>query len=436
MGDPKRATVERFLEYLQKERNYSPLTVRSYRRDLIQFCEFLNRYQGKRAGDFRDVDRMTGRHFLNYLMETEFELQRGKKGTLDRRSVARKVAAVKSLFKYLVKAEEIAVDPVSSLKAPKLSRKLPPFLEEGVIPALANLSFPETLEIQRDLAMVELFYSTGMRLGELVALSLRDLDVDENLVRVVGKGDRERIIPFGDTAKRRVLAYLEIRNRDLGIPDAGDPLFVTRRDRSVSPRTVQHRLKELFDQLSIRLAPVPRSWNGCRDRAIVELTYSTPLRPVDLAKLTVGDVRREDGLVYVNRPGHPDEVYPLRDLPADSLIAYMEKRTDPFAGGGGFSETPLEEGAADEGPLFVSHEGKRMDAAAIRKVMRGYRGGGFRFTPHMLRHTFATHLLDRGMDIRAVKELLGHASLSSTQLYTHLRVEQMKKEFDRAHPHA
>lgn len=428
MSDPKRGTVERFLAYLEKERNYSPLTIQAYERDLTQFRHFLNAYHQKIVGDFRDVDRMTGRHFLNYLMETEFGIRANRKGTLSQRSVARKLAAVKSLFRYLVKAEEIPVNPVASLKAPKLSRKLPSFLEEGIIPALANLPFPPTFEIQRDLAMMELFYSTGMRLGELVDVSLNDLDVRENLVRVTGKGNKERVIPFGDTAKRSVFTYLEIRREELGTPDPGDPLFVTRRGSSISPRTVQHRLKQLFDQLSVRLAPIPASWTGCRDRAMVELTYSTPLGSRDLAKLRAGDVKIDHGRVLVTKPGDPDEVYPLQDLPADCLISYLTKRTDLLSR----EEKPLD----NNSPLFVTDGGKKMDLAQIQNVVMGYRKRGFEFSPHILRHSFATHLVDRGMDIRAVKELLGHASLSSTQLYTHLRVEQMKKEYDRAHPHA
>ncbi|MFQ6615471.1 MAG: tyrosine-type recombinase/integrase [Fidelibacterota bacterium] len=427
MSDPKRETVERFLEYLEKERNYSPLTIQSYRRDLTQFCRFLNTYQGRTVGHFRGVDRFTGRHFLNYLMETEFQLGGGRKGNLNQRSVARKLAAVKSMFKYLVKAEEIAVDPLSSLKAPKLSRKLPSFLEEGIIPALANLPFPETFEIQRDLAIMEFFYSTGMRLAELVSVSVRDLDSEENLVRVVGKGNKERIIPFGDTAKKRISVYLRVRAQELGTPEPEHRLFVTRRGASISPRTVQHRLKQLFDQLSVRLAPVPESTAGCRDRAMVELTYSTPLKPRDLVKLNVSHVKTDNGHVTVTRPGNPDEVYSLRDLPADSIASYLEKRRGPHTG---------DEPPSETSPLFTSDEGKPMNLADIQRVVRDYRKRGFKFSPHVLRHTFATHLVDRGMDIRAVKELLGHASLSSTQLYTHMRVEQMKKEYDRAHPHA
>lgn len=428
MRDPKLEAVRRFLIYLEKERNYSPLTIRSYGKDLSQFCDFLDAYQGKVAGDFHDVDRTTGRHFLNYLMESPFETRVGGKANLTQRSVARKLAAVKSFFKFLVKAEEIPVNPIGSLKAPKLSRRLPSFLEEAIIPTLAGLPFPETFEIQRDLAIVELFYSTGMRLSELVALSLNDLDIEENLVKVTGKGSKQRVIPFGDTAKRKILFYLEIRKRELGSFDGEDRLFVTRRKGSISPRTVQYRLKELFDQLSIRLAPIPETWAGCRDRVMVELTYSTPLGPRDLSKLTLGDVSQDDSRFSVTHPGDPDEVYSLQDLPARSLASYLKKTAARFSQAG----SP----PGKKSPLFVSDNGTRLGPEQIQNVLTGYRSRGFEFSPHILRHTFATHLVDRGMDIRAVKELLGHASLSSTQLYTHLKVEQMKKAFERAHPHA
>ncbi|MFQ6674324.1 MAG: site-specific integrase [Fidelibacterota bacterium] len=424
MTDPKRETVDQFLLYLAKEKHASPHTVQAYRNDLLQFCEFLNQYEGQITPHFRQVDKTTARHFLNYLMENEFDLRPGKRGKLGKPTVVRKLAAVKSFFKYLVRAEELPADPISSLKGPKQSRKLPVFLEEGFMKKVVDLTLPDSWEVARDVAMLEFFYSTGIRLSELVGLALGDVDFKQNLVKVMGKGAKERIVPFGDTAKNAVLSYLEKRSSRFGRASSRDPLFVSRAGARISSRTVQYRLRRLFDQLSVRLAPVPESWKECRDRAIVELYYSTRARHKDLTGLNMGDLTFERSSVLIRFRGKHGKTVSLKGLPRDCLVTYLRKQRLEFG----------QENEAE--PLFTSRHGNRIEGAAIRNVVNRYGKTGVEFSPHLLRHTFATHLLDRGMNIRAVKELLGHASLSSTQLYTHLKIEQMKKEFDRAHPHA
>ncbi|MBC8175380.1 MAG: tyrosine recombinase XerC [Candidatus Marinimicrobia bacterium] len=294
--------IQQFLDYLEKEKRYSPNTLMAYQIDIKQFRYFLNGYFQEVTPDFQKVDKTCMKHFLGYLIE---------KG-LAARTVARKLATMKAFFKYQERSELINVNPVSSIRAPKLSKRLPIFLEEHIIASLMEAPSTETVGGLCDRTILELFYGTGMRLSELVNLNVEDLDLTENLVKVVGKGNKERIVPFGDVVRQVLIKYLKKRNVAIDTESKNIPLFVSNRGRRMSPRTVQVRLKRYFQQIS----------------------------------------------------------------------------------------------------------------------------AGIGLSPHILRHTFATHLLDRGADIRAVKDLLGHESLSSTQVYTHLKVEQMKKVFRQAHPHA
>ncbi|MEE9166003.1 MAG: tyrosine-type recombinase/integrase [Candidatus Neomarinimicrobiota bacterium] len=326
MDEEKWEIVRQFLDYLEKERHYSPHTVKAYGNDLHRFVEFLE------VPDFSRVDRNVVTKFLSEeLIKKGYEKHSRDGKTIkkgyDSRSIARKVATLKSFFKYLLRAEIIPVNPISSLRIPRTSKKLPDYLERKVVEELLKMPIDRPLknrkswEAERDKAILEIFYSTGMRLNELVTLSMDDMDMSGNLVKVTGKGGRERIIPFGDTAKKAVLAYLAKSGRS---------------DTGRKGKVTSH-------------------------------------------------------------------------------------------------------GASPGDPLFISSSGKRISARTIDDRLRRYfrkLSGSTGFSPHRLRHTFATHLLDAGMDIRAVKELLGHASLSTTQGYTHLQVEQMKKVFDQAHPHA
>ena len=326
MIDGKREIVDQFLEYLEKEKHYSHHSIKAYRHDLKRFCDFL------KISDFSSVTKTTVRKFISDDLLKKGYQTRSKGGKLVPRrysslSVARKVATLKSFFRYLLRVELISSNPISSIKAPKISKKLPEYLEKEVVNELLELPLNHPLknrkpwEAERDKAILEFFYSTGMRLGELVNLSMGDIDFFENLVRVTGKGGKTRIIPYGDTAKKTIVNYLTKANR----------LTIDKRSHK-------------------------EQWN--------------------------------------------------------------EKPSDP---------------------LFISSSGKRISARTIDDRLRRYfkkLSGSTGFSPHRLRHTFATHLLDAGMDIRAVKELLGHTSLSTTQDYTHLKVEQMKKIFKQAHPHA
>jgi len=290
MSDPLGA----FLRYLRVEKQLSPHTLRSYRSDLEQFRRYCAEVTGCRVlGEaLRALDARLVRAWLMHLHGLGLEPA----------SVARKLAALRSWLRFLVRRGELSRNPAADVRGPRLGRKLAVFLPIDESQALLDGGpAPE-----RDRAVLELLYASGLRVSELAGLDLDDVDLVQRTVRVLGKGDKERIVPFGAQAAAALDTYLRARGHGVG------PLFPGRR--------------------SLRLGV----------RRIFEI------------------VRR------------------------------------------------------------------RARAAGITR----------RVTPHTLRHTFATHLLDRGADLRMIQELLGHSRLSTTQRYTHVSATQLLRVYDRAHPRA
>ncbi len=303
-----RPEIAAFAAFLSKERNDSPHTVKAYGRDVRAFAAFCDDFYGGPWG-WAGVDRLAIRGFLGALE------QRG----LSRRSVARVLSALRTFYRFLNLTQGVEVNPAKAARTPKQEQRLPAHLDRAEIDLLfgeaerraAAGGFTEA----RDLAMLELFYATGMRLAELAGLSEGDLDLVSDQVKVRGKGKKERIVPVGNHAGLALRRYFRHRDAVLaGANGGGDrrAVFLNRRGARLTSRGVQLAIKRL------------------------------------LGTLTRG---RE---------------------------------------------------------LHV----------------------------HSLRHSFATHLLDAGADLRAVQELLGHASLSTTQVYTHTSVERLKQVYHQAHPRA
>ena len=299
MADSFIDIIDSFLITLEKERNFSLHTIKAYKNDLTRFNLFLN--QGKSRNKFKEINRNDIRRFLADEYENEYTSK----------TVARRLATIKSFFKYLVKVELIEDNVSIHIHSPKVPKKLPNFIDKNLIDVLMSSPPLGTLIGVRDRAVLELFYSTGVRLSELVNMNIGDFHIDKKLVRVIGKGNKERIIPYGKTAESAIENYLKMRNLSFKPVFARSPLFVNSSEKRISKRTIQRRMNN-----------------------------------------------------YIK------------------LVA----------------------------------DGKSVG-------------------PHLLRHTFATHLLNNGADIRAVKDLLGHSSLSSTQIYTHVSIDKLKKDYTQAHPH-
>jgi integrase/recombinase XerC len=296
--------VQAFVRHLEVEKNASVHTVRNYRSDLAQFIGHVVRQD--RPRDWSQVDPYQIRAYLADLY------RRGDKKS----SIARKLASLRSLFRFLAREGRIENNPAKMVATPKLGRALPVVLTVDDAKTLIETPKGKGLPALRDRAILETFYSTGVRVSELVGLNREDLNLSEGLLKVRGKGKKERIVPIGSKAMEAIQTYLE--------------------DRSLKK-------------------------------------------------------------------------------PADS----SDHRTHK--------------------PLFENRLGQRLTTRAVAGIVNRYvaqAGLQARVSPHTLRHSFATHLLDGGVDLRAIQEMLGHASLSTTQRYTHLSADQLVRVYDEAHPRA
>ena len=289
----------RYINYLEAERNASRYTVRNYTHDLMNFFSFLN---GEGISSLNEVDRLIIRDYLAYLLDEG----------LVKASIARKLSAIRSFYRYLLREKIVSVSPVANTSSPKLDKRLPIFLTLDEVMRLLEAPDLTTPQGQRDRALLELLYASGLRVSELVGLNIAGVNLEDKEIRVLGKGAKERLVLIGNPAAIALRTYLN-----------------------------QGRLKLLGEKI-----------------------------------------------------------------------------------------TPA---------LFISRDGKRLIARRVEKLVGKYRrlaGITKRVHPHTLRHTFATHLLDGGADLRVVQELLGHANLASTQIYTHVTKTRARKVYLSAHPMA
>jgi len=301
--------IDKFLRYLEIEKNYSALTLLNYRGDLEDFSNFLNPVRnikitgkeskisnGVKEFPLEKVDYLSLRRYLAHLKERN----------LKPRSIARKLSCLRSFFNFLCRDGYLDSNPTLSLRTYKLDKHLPSFLTEGEMIKLLQMPQGKDVRGLRDRAILETFYSTGMRISELVGLNVDDVDFISGVAKARGKGKKERLLPIGEYALKAIKAYLDKKKKQ-------------------------------------------------------------------------------------------------------------------------------------SAALFLNKNGTRLTTRGTRNIVGKYvrsacLSGGI--SAHSLRHSFATHLLNRGADLRSVQELLGHANLSTTQIYTHISTEKLKSVYDKAHPHA
>jgi len=288
--------IKAFLEFLASEKNASAHTIKNYQIDLREFVTCL----GKKKPD--EVNHIDVRAFLAHLKDRSYS----------RNSISRKLACLRSFFKYLARENVLTSNPASSIATPKREKKLPIFLDADEVIKLLEAPNRNLWEEKRDKAILETLYSSGLRVSELVGLNHEDVDFFSGLLRVRGKGKKERIVPVGQTALKWIQDYLQTHTPKNGEAGFKKPLYINRFGGRLTDRSVRRMI-----------------------------------------------------LKYVRR-------------------------------------------------------------VAINKDV----------SPHTLRHSFATHMLDRGADLRSVQELLGHENLSTTQIYTHVSTRRLKEAYDAAHPRA
>lgn len=291
--------TESFFNYLEYEKRYSPHTLTSYRNDITQFCHFLNEVYG--SASLTEVNHHIVRSWIFKLAEDG----------ISARTVNRKLASLRALFKFLLKKDSIKKDPTSKIKAPKIKKSLPAFVpEDDLAKLLDQFTYSDDFSGLRDKVIIELLYGTGIRLSELIGLRDPDINLFEQTIKVRGKGNKERLIPLNKSLTKLITIYKGQKELSEGNSDRS--FIVTDKGEPCYPMFIYRTVKKYLDMATI-----------------------------------------------------------------------IEKRS-----------------------------------------------------PHVLRHTFATHLLNRGADLNAIKDLLGHSSLAATQVYTHNSLDKIKAIFDQAHPKA
>lgn len=291
-----------FIDYLKYEKRVSPHTVTAYEHDLSQFFSFLQ--ENLEINQLSDVHTEDIRTWIISLLEDE---------SLQSKSVNRKISAVRAFYRYKLKIKELSVNPTLTIKAPKIPKKLPQYVDVKDMEHLfSDIPFEETFEGLRDRTILELFYATGMRLSELLNIKTQDIHLQDNTIKVLGKRNKERVIPFGNRMAELLTKYLEKLEKKFGEGTKNNYIFVTDKGNPLYAKAVYRIVRKYLD-----------------------------------------------------------------------MVTTIDKRS-----------------------------------------------------PHVIRHTFATHLLNKGADLNAIKTILGHSSLAATQVYTHNSIEQLKSIYNQAHPRA
>ncbi len=293
--------INNFLNYISTEKRFSKHTSIAYQTDLNQFVCFI-----KNELKLSSIEEANFQEIRSWIF---FLLENGNTA----RSVNRKISTLKTFYKFLVKNDLLTSNPMNKIISPKQSQRLPSFVDENQINNLFSMiEFPDTFEGIRDKTILETFYALGIRLSELINITLQSIDFHNQTIRIIGKRNKERIIPFGPHLSKCLKEYLKIVEKTFGSPQQNSPIFVTNKGKKVYPVLINRIVNK-----------------------------------------------------YI------------------AMVSSIEQKS-----------------------------------------------------PHVIRHTFATHLLNQGADLNAIKELLGHSNLAATQVYTHTSIGKLKKIYKHAHPRA
>ena len=291
-----------FIDYLRYEKRVSPHTVTAYEHDMSQFFSFLQ--EKLEINQLSDVHTEDIRSWIISLLEDE---------SLQAKSVNRKISAVRAFYRYKLKIKELSTNPTLSIHAPKIPKKLPQYVDAKDMEHLfSDVPFEDSFEGLRDRTILELFYATGMRLSELLNIKTQDIHLQDNTIKVLGKRNKERLVPFGNKLSELLTIYLGYLEKKFVEGTKNNYIFVTANGEQLYPKAVYRIVRKYLD-----------------------------------------------------------------------MVTTIDKRS-----------------------------------------------------PHVIRHTFATHMLNNGADLNAIKTILGHSSLASTQVYTHNSIEQLKSIYNQAHPRA
>tara|TARA_Y100001970_G_C14214831_1_gene849031 strand:- start:939 stop:1862 length:924 start_codon:yes stop_codon:yes gene_type:complete len=304
MTNKKNKLIDGFLDYMLYNKGLSKLTIKSYKVDLYQFADYIS--HAKKYKSILSSTTVDVQNFIGFI-----SMQKVASKTL-----SRKLATLKSFYKYLAYNDLVKMNICKNIKFPKNHKRLPQFLNENEVNELLNYPCGNSYNSNRDKAILELFYGTGIRVSELASIKINDIDLDKCSINIKGKGSKRRIVLFGKGVKEIIIQYLKKRSENRK--------FISN--------------KFLFSQ-----------------------------------------IRSRDG-------------------------------------------------------KYLNHISERTIFSIVKKYMKKI-SNNEKLSPHSLRHSFATHLLDNGADLITVKDLLGHSSLSSTQIYTHLQIDKLKKTYNQAHPH-